>query len=208
LEESAAETGGVPDEEAALVDRARRGEAPAFVELCARHRARVWRIACSVAREADAEDLAQEVVVRAFRALGTYQGEGSFGAWLCRIAVNAACDYQRSAWRRRVTLFERPREEEPPPGALDGEVQRREVQRRVRQAVAALPETQRVPIWLHYFEEYTLADVARLERTPEATVRSRVRAGLRRLAAALGDLLPAPPRQAFGAERDAPGCGA
>ncbi len=63
----------------------------------------------------------------------------------------------------------------------------------MRQAVAGLPERQRVPIWLHYFEGFSLAEVARLESAPEATIRSRVRAGLRRLSLALDDLLPAGP---------------
>src|SRR5207247_2587561 len=82
-----------------------------------------------------------------------------------------------------------PETDEAASTALEGELERRELQSRVRRAVAALPERQRVPIWLHYFEGFALAEVARLERAPEATIRSRVRAGLQRLSLSLDDLL-------------------
>jgi len=173
--------------ESVLLERARAGDDRALEVLCERHREQVWRIAASVARGADAEDLAQEVILKAYRSLTGYRGAAPFGAWLCRIAVNAAHDQVRSAWRRRVLLFGdlgARREEQTQDGPEHG-VTERETQRQVRQAVARLPERQRVPIWLHYFEGYSLAEVARLERLPEATVRSRVRAGLRTLSRVL-----------------------
>lgn len=177
--------------ESVLLERAQAGDDAAFVALCDRHRGQVWRIASSVARGADAEDLTQEVVIRAFRALKTYRGSAPFGAWICRIAVNAAHDHVRSAWRRRVFLFGEMFEatqDETVEGA-DGAFETREVQRRVRQAVAGLAECQRIPIWLHFFEGYAVAEVARLEGAPEATIRSRIRAGLRRMARSLADLV-------------------
>jgi len=178
--------------DAELVQRACGGDTEAFAALCERYRMRVWRVVASVARGAEADDLAQETVVRAFCALKTYRAEAPFEAWLCRIALNLAHDYQRSAWRRRVTLCE-PKdfwETENGSETTQSEVERRELQRRVRQAVATLPDTQRTPIWLHYFEGFPLVQVARLEETSEGTVRSRVRAGLRRLSLSLEDLLP------------------
>ncbi len=78
-----------------------------FAELCEEQRARLWRIAASVARGPEVEDLAQEAIVRAWCGLASFQGEAPFAAWLCRIAVNAAHDWQRSAWRRRVVLADR-----------------------------------------------------------------------------------------------------
>jgi RNA polymerase sigma-70 factor (ECF subfamily) len=166
--------------------------------LCERYRRRVWRVVATVTRGGvDTDDLAQEAIVRAYGALRSYRGEASFEAWLCRIALNAAHDYQRSAWRRRVLLWDRRGEPDAPERpALPSEIvpsphreaERREVQRRVRGAVAALGEKERAPIWLIYFEEFSLAEVARLENVPESTVRSRVKAGLKRLERTLGDL--------------------
>ena len=165
------------------------GDQDAFSTLCERSRSRVWRIVSSVAPGPDRDDLAQEAIVRAWCAMRSYRAEASFEAWLCRIAVNAAHDYQKSAWKRRIRFWQT--EQAPETSAtepLERLAERREAQRRVRQAVAALPTPQRVPIWLHFFEEFSLAEVARLERTAESTVRSRVQAGMRRLAHELQDL--------------------
>lgn len=172
-----------------LTERAMAGDQRAFSVLCERSRDRLWRIVCSVAPGPDREDLAQEAIIRAWCAIRTYRAEASFEAWLCRIALNAAHDYQRSAWKRRIRFWQT--ETPPDTGAtepLERLAERRAAQQRVRQAVAALSAPQRVPIWLHFFEEFSLAEVARLERTAESTVRSRVQAGMRRLAHDLKDL--------------------
>jgi RNA polymerase sigma-70 factor (ECF subfamily) len=172
------------------IRKALEGDQEAFTALCEQNRVRLWRIIASVTHGSESEDLAQEAIVRAYCALQTYRAEASFAAWLCRIAINVAHDYQKSAWQRRVLLSQETDERRDSP--MDGPEEiaaRREMQRRIRQAVAALPAAQRVPIWLHYFEEFSLAEVARLESISESTVRSRVQAGLRRLALSLDDLL-------------------
>jgi len=178
-----------PDAE--LVGQAKAGDVRSFSLLCEKYRHRVWRIASSVARGADVEDVAQDAVLKAFRALDTYQGQAPFEAWLCRITLNVAHDHHRSAWKRRVLLFDQvPSGTEPVGDCPSQEAERRDLQERVRREVARLPEAQRVPIWLHFFEGFNLAEVARLERTPEATIRSRLRAGLKRLSLSLDDLIP------------------
>ncbi|HEY3281062.1 MAG TPA: RNA polymerase sigma factor [Armatimonadota bacterium] len=195
-------------EEMGLADLARRGDHGAFARLCARHRERVWRIVSSAAASpADAEDLAQEAVLRAYQALAGFGGRCAFGSWLCRIALNVAHDHLRSAWRRRVVLCD----EEPDPaggGSTSAEAlaEQRERQRRVRQSVAALPPKQALPIALHYFEGYSLAELARLEGTKEATLRSRVRAGLRRLEPSLRDLVGEDAAPPLAVEPEPEGC--
>ncbi len=161
-----------------LLERALRGDADSFGRLCDQHRRRIWRIIASVAHGPDVDDLAQETVIRAYCARRSYRREAPFHAWLCRIAVNVAHDYQRSAWRRRVILGHSSDAES---GCPAGEAERRETVREVRKAVARLPEKLRVPIWLHYFEQFSFTEIAALERAPESTIRSRVKAGLKRL---------------------------
>lgn len=177
-----------------LLSLAQRGDATAFGILCERHRSRVWRtVATATNRAAEADDLAQEALVRAWRALPTFRGDAAFGSWLCRIALNAAHDYRKSAWKRRVLSWtahvtEIGLEKIDDSILPDDAALVRERQRRIRVAVADLKEKERVPIWLIYFEEHSLAEVARLEGVPESTIRSRVKVGLRRLQDRLGDL--------------------
>jgi RNA polymerase sigma-70 factor (ECF subfamily) len=178
--------------ESELLDRARSGDTAAFDALCKAQRDRLWRVVASIAGPSDREDLAQETIIRAFRSFHSYRGQAPFAAWICRIAVNAAHDYQKSAWRRRiVSMLEiGDREIESGEGPHDVAV-RREMQRKVRQAVATLSGGQRVAIWLHYFEGFNIAEIARLEQSSESTIRSRVQAGLKRLAPPLQQFLPA-----------------
>lgn len=177
-------------DELELVRRAKAGCARSFGELCEQHRIRVWRILATVAHGSDLEDLAQEAILRAWQRLKSYRGEAPFGAWLCRIAVNLAHDQRKTAWSRRVrTVDQLP--DTPVPDHTSSEAEQRELQRRIRQAVAALPEQQRIPIWLHFFEGYGTTDIARLESTPESTVRSRIGAGLKTLGKGLQDFHPA-----------------
>ena len=177
-------------DEAEWIRRAVSGDSEAFVALCQPHRERLWRVVSSVAQGVEREDLAQEAIVRAYSALKTYRGEASFSAWLCRIALNVAHDYQKSAWRRRVhPLSESGGSEYGATDTVENLAERREVQRGVRQAVAVLPGPQRIPVWLHYFEGFTIAEIARLEHCSESTIRSRVQAGLKRLSLSLHDHL-------------------
>lgn len=155
-----------------------------FAALCEQHRDRLWSIVNSVARDADAEELAQEAVVRAYCARHTFRSDAPFGAWLCKIAVNVAHDYRKSAWRRRVTLSSaRPAACEEHGCGPDGD--RALLQREIRAAVAELPARLRIPLWLHFFEGYTVAEIARLEGAPESTMRSRIRNGLSKLRGSL-----------------------
>jgi RNA polymerase sigma-70 factor (ECF subfamily) len=169
-----------------LIERSLEGDAGAFADLCERHRDRIWRIVTSVAKGPDAEDLVQEAVIRAYQSLNGYRRSAPFTAWLSKIALNAAHDYHRSAWKRRVFLAERPPDAEDL-SSLTGEVERREMLRKVRDSVSRLPEKMRTPIWLHFFEDFSIAEIADLERTSESTIRARVKSGMSRLFVVLED---------------------
>ena len=84
-----------------LIARARGGDAAAFCALAARYERRVYSLALHFCRDrADAEDLSQEVWLRAFRALASFRGDSSFYTWLRSIAVNAFLNSRESARRR------------------------------------------------------------------------------------------------------------
>jgi RNA polymerase sigma-70 factor (ECF subfamily) len=191
----------------ALVAYAREGDTRSFGVLCERHRARIWRVAASVADGADADDIAQEATIRAYQALGRYRSDAPFAAWLTRIAANAAHDYRRSAWRRRAHPLSAIADWHDQGADAEELALSRDTQRTVRQAVADLPGKERTPVWLHYFEGFSVAEIARLEHTPEATMRSRMRSGLMRLGRTLGELAPVTGGRDTGALREAKRCG-
>lgn len=160
-----------------------------FAALCEAHRDRVWRVVASVASGQEAEDLAQDVVLRAWSARRQFRGDASFGTWICRIALNAAHDHRRSAWRRRVwPLLGLPVPECGAAPSACETAEANDTRRRIRAAVADLAERHRVPIWLHYFEGCSLSEVAAMVGVPESTMRSRLASGLRVLARALSDI--------------------
>lgn len=175
--------------ESELIRNAKEGDSEAFILLCEQNNRRLWQIASTIACGSDREDLIQDTIIRAYTSLQSYRAEASFSAWLCRIAVNSAHDYHKSAWRRRVTLGLEDLDAGKTSGTeLEEIVLRKELRKHINHAVAELPSHQRVPIWLIYFEEFSIAEISRLENVSESTIRSRVNAGLKKLAFALKDL--------------------
>src|SRR5258708_11078642 len=88
------------------IARARRGDAAAIDWLLARYRSRVVRLATHILRRpGEAEDVAQEAFVRAFRSLHTYRAEGRFYTWLYQIVVRVCLDRRRLArWNSELPL--------------------------------------------------------------------------------------------------------
>lgn len=156
------------DSDEALVDRARKGDFVAFEKLFERHRAMVYRYAYQMApRRDDAEDIVQEVFVRAYQNLHRYRDEAKFTTWLLRIATNFGTDRARMAQRRQNL------EQQEAAGALtwmtegvtDDPVHNLESDRRVaalRKALAALPAHHRNVIVLRDLEEREYPEIAEI----------------------------------------------
>lgn len=131
----------------------------------------------------EAEDVAQEAFVIAFRSLGTWRGDGPFGAWLARIAVRLAV---RQAARRRPVAWldpaasgdrsEGPAGDDPAVHAL-----RDERAASVRSAVARLDEPYREVVALRFFGDLSLAEIAAVSGRPIGTVKTHLHRGLLRL---------------------------
>ena len=88
--------------EAELVEEARRGGREAFAELVRRHERRIYGVVYRMAgNHSDADDLAQEVFLTAWKAIGSFRGGSSFYTWLYRIAVNASLTFLKKRGRER-----------------------------------------------------------------------------------------------------------
>lgn len=157
-----------PDSDEALVLAAKAGNFDAFEKLFDRHRQMVYRFAFQMCgRRDDAEDIVQEVFVRAYKNLERYRDEAKFTTWLLRIATNLGTDRARMSNRRQHL------EQQEAQGALswmtanvnDDPVDNLEGDRRVmilRKAIAALPEHHRNMIVLRDIEERDYEEIGQI----------------------------------------------
>lgn len=167
-----------------LVER----EGPAVVSACAR----------VLGDRSEAEDVAQEAFVIAYRSLGSWRAEGPFGAWLSRIAIRLAI--RRAGQRKQVTWLDPLAAEADQPGqdrfrtmgtsdAVDPAhtLMRSERDAQVRAAVASLDEPYREVVALRFFAERSLAEIATATGRPLGTVKTHLHRGLARLRGALDE---------------------
>ena len=132
-----------------------------------------FRVARGVLRnDADAEDVAQESLLRAFRKFDRLRERERFRAWLVRISFRLALDRLRSAKRREGREIEWTREQERLRGTSSRGL--REFQQRLERAMEELPEKLRLALLLSAMEGHSLEEVAVLLSVPVGTVKSRV----------------------------------
>jgi RNA polymerase sigma-70 factor, ECF subfamily len=163
------------------------GDPHAFAELVRRHRDRMWAVALRTLRDPEeAADALQDAFVSAFRAAGSFRAESQVTTWLHRIVVNACLDrVRRRQARPTVPLPETGPGEPVAEGDAMADQETRLV---VSDALASLPEEQRLPIVLVDVEGYSVADTARMLGIAEGTVKSRCARGRAKLAKLLGHL--------------------
>ncbi len=176
----------LPDAE--LVQRTLDGDREAFGDLVDRHRRVVFAMAVQKGLQAvEAEDVAQEVFIKAFGGLATLKDPKAFEAWLYGIASHVIADgarmRRRMARREEVGLDQRPE-----PYAEDRcDRDRDEEKDQVLRAIGELPEDQRLVVTLRYLHGLTPKEIAERLREPRGTVRSRLHHALTFLQEAFGE---------------------
>ena len=143
-----------------------------------------YRVARGVLRnDADAEDVAQEALLRAYRRFDRLRDAQRFRGWLVRIACRLALDRARSAKRREVreTEWAQPARR-PAPATAEELAASSEFQARFDRALDELPEKLRLVLLLAAMEGHTLEEVAAMLGLPVGTVKSRLFAGRKKLA--------------------------
>jgi RNA polymerase sigma-70 factor (ECF subfamily) len=165
------------------VAAARQGDQSAFRALYDRHAGRVYAVVRRIAPdESLADDWAQESWVRAFRALGSFRGESSFGTWILRIAMNSAAHEVRRHARR--WQGEVPLDASTPAAEVSSEPLLRA---RLERALTRLPEGMRRIIVLHDVEGYTHEQIAVVLGNTPMTCRSQLCKARARMRELLGD---------------------
>jgi len=165
-----------------LVRRARDGEEVALGTLVRRHSEAVYRVALSIAGDPDlAQDISQDAFLKAFRALRGFRGDAAFRTWLLTITANTA----RGALRRRGRRREMDIETAPPVASEErmpdenAELSCESV--RARQALARLPEKQRLSIQLRVDEGLSFREIGAVIGSTEGAARVNYFHGIRKL---------------------------
>ncbi len=177
--------GSVPQDEAELIARVLAGQRDLFHELVLPYERSVYFAAYSVLRnEHDAEDVAQEAVLKALKNLASFRGEARFGTWLVSIAVNEARAQLRHNRVLRFQSMDAPAEDEEsdftpavitdwrevPPEALE----RRELRQLLRSALESLPEMYREVLVLRDVQEYNIVETAAILSVSQGVVKTRL----------------------------------
>lgn len=174
-----------------LLERAQAGDADAFCELVHPLETRLVRQAwCLCGDASQAEDLAQETLVEAWKSLRRFNGQCQFFTWLCAILLNRRRNSLRVHPPITLTALSRSDRDElqnglensPDPAALPDEtLQQREHADLVRQCIAALPEKQRQVIFLRFYVDDSIDGIAAALDCSPGTVKSRLFNALERL---------------------------
>ncbi|HUQ29036.1 MAG TPA: RNA polymerase sigma factor [Usitatibacter sp.] len=168
------------------------GDAAAFEALYARHKGPLFRFVLrSMKNPAQAEELFQEVWMRAIEARARYRPEARFSTWLYTIAHNRLVDHWRAKGLSLVSLDDEERavaEPVAPPGAEPhANLEASRTAEKLAAAIAALPLAQREAFLLHQEGELSVAEIAAATSTNEEAAKSRLRYAMSKLKEAIGD---------------------
>jgi RNA polymerase sigma-70 factor (ECF subfamily) len=182
----------LPDEK--LIALARAGDAAAFGEFVHRHTMDVHRWMSRSVGAQDADDMTQEVFLRAYRGIGSFRGDAPPRAWLASIADNAVKNRYRSLGRfRRIFAgsADSPEAPDPPAAGPDPEAEAGAGESRhfVAEALKLLPVEFRMPVILRDLEEWSYEEIAASLQIPVGTVKSRIARGRGQLKSILAPML-------------------
>jgi RNA polymerase sigma-70 factor, ECF subfamily len=187
-----------------FVTQAAAGSREAFDELVRRYRRPVYNLVRALTGgDDDAEDLVQDVFVRAFRAIPGFRGDSAFKSWLYRIAVNVVHTHlQRRRSRDAVSGWTRDDAvgEVPDGDNLEEAVLRRQA---IERALATLPEQLRVLVVLRDVQGLKYDEIAKIVKCPRGTVESRLFRARQQLRPMLESLVPMRPPVADSAAPEA-----
>lgn len=178
------------DEDDLLLERIAAGDQAAFRALVERHLDRAYALALRILRNAsDAEDVAQDVLLKIWSARGTWQaGRARFSTWLYRVVTNRCLDLHRRP--RTKPMDDVPESADESPTAIDT-IHRGEVSGLLDLAMSRLPEQQRIALILSYTDDLRNAEIAEIMDATVMAVESLLKRGRQQLRETLA-----------GAERD------
>jgi RNA polymerase sigma-70 factor, ECF subfamily len=176
-----------PDAVETLIQRCLQGDQHAWDLIVRQYWRKVFNVAYKfVGKHDEAEDLTQDIFLKIFRSLDTFDRRANFQTWLISVSRNLCIDHYRSVRKERETIDRGVNASDlspatPEPGPIAALEQRDRVVL-LRQAMAALPETLRTAVLLRDIQELSYQEIADKLRLPEGTVKSRINRGRTELA--------------------------
>lgn len=191
--EAGADTARPSDEELALALKG--GDEGAFEELVRRHQGRLYAVAYRITgRREDALDVTQEVFLKTYRKIGSWQPSGGFVSWLLRLTTNQSIDHLRRIKRHRHERLDEAFQPESGESAVsltestERHVRGLEIEERVQRALEVLSPSQRKVFVLRHYEGLALADIAPVLGCTVGSVKVHLFRALKKLRIELGDL--------------------
>ena len=171
----------------ALIQRCLRGDQAAWELIVKQHWRKVFNVAYKfVGTQDQAEDLTQDIFLKIFKSLETFDRRANFQTWLISVSRNLCIDHYRSVRKERETIDRQVDANELTPAAPDaGPIAALEQRDRVtllRQALASLPDTLRTAVVMRDLQEMSYQEIADRLHLPEGTVKSRINRGRTELA--------------------------
>jgi RNA polymerase sigma-70 factor, ECF subfamily len=176
-----------PDAVEILIQRCLQGDQHAWDLIVRQYWRKVFNVAYKfVGKHDEAEDLTQDIFLKIFKSLDTFDRRANFQTWLISVSRNLCIDHYRSVRKERETIDRGVDAADLAPASPDaGPIAALEQRDRVvllRQAMAALPETLRTAVLLRDIQELSYQEIADKLRLPEGTVKSRINRGRTELA--------------------------
>lgn len=176
-----------PDPVESLIQRCLKGDQAAWDLIVQQYRRKVFNVAYKfVGKHDEAEDLTQDIFLKIFKSLDTFDRRANFQTWLISVSRNLCIDHYRSVRKERETIDRdvdtselAPATREPGPIAA---LEQRDRVALLRKALAALPDTLRTAVLMRDIRELSYQEIADTLRLPEGTVKSRINRGRTELA--------------------------
>ncbi len=171
----------------ALVERCLQGDQQAWEAIVRLYWRRVFNVAYKfVGRHDEAEDLTQDVFLKVFKSLGTFDRRANFQTWLVSVSRNLCIDHYRSVRKERETIDRDVNADDLSPVSAEVSphvaLERRDLAQELRRALDELPEALRTAVVMRDIQELSYQEIADRLRLPEGTVKSRINRGRHELA--------------------------
>ena len=176
-----------PDAIETVIQRCLHGDQSAWDLIVRQHWRKVFNVAYKfVGKHDEAEDLAQDIFLKVFKSLDTFDRRANFQTWLVSVSRNLCIDHYRSVRKERETINRDVDAGELSPASPDESpfdaIEQRDRVTLLRQALAALPESLRTAVLMRDIQERSYQEIAETLRLPEGTVKSRINRGRTELA--------------------------